>query len=402
LLVHSNDNVDTAGELEARIRALNVPVKRIPLDNARDRNDVMAKVLKGYADYASGHRIHLNYTGGTKEMVVSAYAATKQTEARSPTAALFSYLDVSRHCLRWYSDGDSGMSADLRTTVHVGLGELLALHRRELDRDPPSSPRWPSAADAIFRLHAEDGEGKEAYKIWRWREFISDGAQDAPARPSDVNGSLLPGNKLRSRRIIHLPFDERLRGFREALAKDASIPLDATEVAWEHFLSPGANGDRKNKEAKEVAGFFHGKWLESWLWSGLEHVTGNRPGWQLTGNVEARRRKVSVPPAELDVVLIVGYQLYVFSCTTASSRDLIKNKGFEVLRRSQQFGGDEAHAFLVTLLPDEASGQDASVRNLRADLVDDGVGEGNLAIWGVAELINLPDTVDRLRMEAIR
>lgn len=393
LLVHSHDNVDTAGELEGRIRSLNVPVVRIPLANARDRNDVMARVLQGYDDHAGGHRLHLNYTGGTKEMVVSAYAATIRAAEHSPNAALFSYLDVSRHCLRWYSDGDSGISTDLRTVVHVGLADLLALHRRELDREPPSSPIWPNTAEALFQVFTGDGEGKEAYRFWRWREFISDGTLERPVRAGDLGGPLLPGNKLRNRRIIKLPLDERLRGFREAFAQDAGIPPDATEVAWEHFFSQGANGKRKSDEARAVAGFFHGKWLESRLWHGLERIISDRPGWQLTGNVEAHRRNVAVPPAELDVVLIIGYQLYVFSCTTASSRDLTKNKGFEVLRRSQQFGGDEAHAFLVTLLPEEGSGQEASVRSLREDLVDDGGGQGNLAVWGVKELVNLDATI---------
>lgn len=402
LLVHSHDNVDTASELQERIRLLHVPVVRIPLDNARDRNDVRAKILKGYSDHAGGHRIHLNYTGGTKEMVVSAYAATKQAEEHSSDAALFSYLDVSCHSLRWYSNGDGGMSVDLRTVVHVGLAELLALHRRELDREPPSLPTWPNAADAVFRQYAEGGDGKEAYRLWRWREFIANGTQEVPERLSDLDGSLLPGNKLRNRRVIRLPLDEHLRNFREAFAQDAGISPNAAEVSWNHFFSPGANGDSKSKEAREVAKYFHGTWLENWLWRELDRLIGDRPGWQLTGNVEAHRHNVAVPPAELDVVLIIGYQLFVFSCTTALSRDLTKNKGFEVLRRSQQFGGDESHAVLVTLLPYESPGQDASVRSLRQDLVDDGGGEGNLAIWGMHELTHLDEAVETLLAGALR
>ncbi len=48
----------------------------------------------------------------------------------------------------------------------------------------------------------------------------------------------------------------------------------------------------------------------------------------------------------------------------------LKQKGFEVILRSRQLGGDEALAILVTILQKEDSGDTEKIRNLEQDLKD--------------------------------
>lgn len=63
---------------------------------------------------------------------------------------------------------------------------------------------------------------------------------------------------------------------------------------------------------------------------------------------------------ELDVILLNGYQVCGISCATTQggrewkgSEAECKKKGFEVLHRVKQIGGDEAKAVLLVLLPGE-------------------------------------------------
>ena len=72
---------------------------------------------------------------------------------------------------------------------------------------------------------------------------------------------------------------------------------------------------------------------------------------------------------------------------------MVKSKGFEVRQRSQQFGGDEARAILVTLLPEVGRrDDDASVANLRTDLVSEDEQDSRMRVWGIKELREVEHT----------
>ena len=46
-------------------------------------------------------------------------------------------------------------------------------------------------------------------------------------------------------------------------------------------------------------------------------------------------------------MLVKGYQLIGISCTTANEKKLCKSKGFEIILRARQIGGDEGKAILI-------------------------------------------------------
>ncbi len=56
---------------------------------------------------------------------------------------------------------------------------------------------------------------------------------------------------------------------------------------------------------------------------------------------------------ELDVIMLRGYQLIGVSCTTSANKSVCKSKGFEIIHRTSQIGGDEAKAIIVTGLCSE-------------------------------------------------
>ncbi|MGC8651581.1 MAG: DUF1887 domain-containing protein, partial [Minisyncoccia bacterium] len=64
--------------------------------------------------------------------------------------------------------------------------------------------------------------------------------------------------------------------------------------------------------------------------------------------ISLKAQKRNSPNFELDIFLINGYQLIGISLTTSTRQGECKLKGFEVIHRVKQIGGDESKAILIT------------------------------------------------------
>jgi hypothetical protein len=53
---------------------------------------------------------------------------------------------------------------------------------------------------------------------------------------------------------------------------------------------------------------------------------------------------------ELDIIMLNGYHLTGISCTVSDNVPFCKSRGFEIILRTRQIGGDEARAILITRL----------------------------------------------------
>ncbi|HDH12021.1 MAG TPA: hypothetical protein ENG83_07480 [Nitrospirae bacterium] len=83
---------------------------------------------------------------------------------------------------------------------------------------------------------------------------------------------------------------------------------------------------------------------------------------------------------ELDVILLHGYHLTGISCTISADKKTCKMKGFEIIHRTKQIGGDEARAVLVT-------GSNANQKRiLQQELLYDTGGERNILVLGKDDL----------------
>ena len=106
----------------------------------------------------------------------------------------------------------------------------------------------------------------------------------------------------------------------------------------------------------------------------------NRTNYQLFHSVHARRsgaKNQRIRHFELDVVAVLGYQIVVVSCTTASNSSMVKQKAMEAYHRARQLGGDEARALvLCSSHPNEAD-------FIKAELQDEtGSSDLPLQVWG--------------------
>ena len=87
-------------------------------------------------------------------------------------------------------------------------------------------------------------------------------------------------------------------------------------------------------------------------------------------------------------MLLFGYQFFGISCTNSQDRALCKSKGFEIMHRSKQIGGDESKAILITFLSNQKAkdGNEITPEDLQKELETDTGGEGNILVLGSNDL----------------
>jgi hypothetical protein len=105
--------------------------------------------------------------------------------------------------------------------------------------------------------------------------------------------------------------------------------------------------------------FNEGGWLESYVaWVLRKHIRNHE---DISSNIELKtKNNMGSKRFEVDVLVKNGYQICGISCGTAIKYEngqeklklsnSLKNKGFEIILRSSQIGGEEARSALVTLL----------------------------------------------------
>lgn len=86
---------------------------------------------------------------------------------------------------------------------------------------------------------------------------------------------------------------------------------------------------------------------------------------------------------ELDVILLHGYQLTAISCAISNDKNQCKHKGFEIILRTGQIGGDETKTILATGMKSN------DTRTVQKELIyDTGGNKKNILVLGIDDLRN--------------
>ena len=111
-----------------------------------------------------------------------------------------------------------------------------------------------------------------------------------------------------------------------------------------------------------------------------------RSNFKIYHNVYVRRTGAQQRDGifELDVVAVLGYQIFVVSCTLERGHAAIKRKGMEVILRARQVGGDEAQAIVL------CKGHPETTERVEKELHDEIGSAGRpLRIWGTNKWRNI-------------
>ncbi len=296
----------------------------------RIRQDVKERLIDRLPENCT---IHLNYTGGTKAMGIHVYNCLRMAQGIKYSS--FSYLDARTYSI--VDDNEGMLAGDLRNTISVSFDEMIKLHglqRVNVDKD---TSEFKDTLD-FFRCLIHHDKLDDFYKDYD-RTTFEDKRQNLASKPKDLKEELRNG---------------QIKGLLIDLFK--VIP-----PKWRFFDDSGKYVEPQDQKIKTAIKYIDGDWLEEYVYEVLKH---NYPKLSLYKNWEIKKPQWSDNSRfEIDVIAIKGYQLIGISCTTSTEYSLCKSKGFEILLRTTQIGGDEAKAILITRLPkDKVEGLQDSLR----------------------------------------
>ncbi|MDD4570217.1 MAG: hypothetical protein PHE70_08855 [Tepidanaerobacteraceae bacterium] len=341
------DNIEheIKDEFEDELEKLgrSIEFKQVVLSNVGSAQEIMRN-LKGSLDSDSlkESKVHLNYTGGTKSMAVHTY---KYFYEIFKGKCSFSYLDGRDFRLK-YDEGNIATD-DLRKIVGISLDSLYRLHGCK----PSGQQNNPDYQEAIEKFKEIIYEGK-LKEFFNWK---NKNIQRILCEKSDTKekGPFSNQNKLFSDQDI-----EQLKKDTEEVIPEIFYKLLKTLPSKKAILN---DGKQKDGMKFKIVDFLNGKWLELYVYdiitSGIENDKKLREmsdkGLIVIKNNQEIKRHNSVKPFEIDVMILNGYQVCGISCTTSSTQGECKNKGFEIMHRTKQMGGDEARSILITCLSDD-------------------------------------------------
>lgn len=310
-------------------------------------------------------KLHLNYTGGTKNMVVHGYLAFQTSDLEIENLS-FSYLDTRDFKLKF--DDASYTSEDLRNEVSIQFEDLLALH------------------DCHQKSMREQILWTEANKVIH--EFIKQGIlQDLIKWKKDTIRHIFYDQRdklARPERVSHDDFKPDHPFFINAFKLINKFP---PKQAWNfdkagNLIIPDSKSDFKDEKGPFVQGirYLDGFWLEYYV---IEILVRYIEKEKLNLKIMANTRMVKGAARkdfEIDVMLLNGYQLCGITVTTDAGEGRCKGKAFEILHRSQQIGGEEARSILIAPLIRPVADK------IEADLKVDFGGAENFCIAGLEDL----------------
>jgi hypothetical protein len=316
--------------------------------NAKEIKRDMEKSLLDRIKKYSIENIHLNYTGGTKVMGIHTYNWFKEREKN----VSFSYLDARNFRLR--DDEEGIVTSDLRKEIKLRLDDIITLHGfRRINNDEEF--KFTESLSKFKELIEQDKlpEFYEKYK----RDLFLNKKGELIKKISEVKDELK-----------NMKAEEPLLSIVLALPEDYRI-----------FNPDGSFRELEtNRCLEDAVGFIDGKWLEQYVYETLKSHFNNL---DIYCNYEIKKSDWSGNQRfELDVIIIKGYQLIGISCTTSDKKYICKSKGFEIIHRTRQIGGEEARAILITRLKDETRD------DLDNELSIDTGGKDNILVLGDSDL----------------
>ena len=323
----------------------------------RDLNNNLKNALK------NKKHLHLNYTGGTKAMVIHVYRWIEKYGLENHIETSFSYLDA--RTFKIVDDKKGRITGDLREEIKLKIEDLLSLHGfSPIKLEFNILDNIFDNAIEKFRNIIKEDMLRDFFKSYHRYFFITN------------SGKLIDKKEKMIERINELKS-------KEIELKAKGIFLEIFKVIPEDYRLFNDDGSFKmpesNSKLEKVIKFIDGKWLENYLYKILCKTLSDNI---LAYNLEIKKSDWKSPNQkfEIDLILLKGYQLIGISCTTSSERALCKSKGFEIFMRTKQIGGDEARAILVTTLPENKKIE------IQQELEVDTGGRENILVLGIDDL----------------
>jgi len=333
-------------------------------------------------------KVHLNYTGGTKIMAVAVYNFLKEEYGDKFES---SYLDARSYKLILEDGTVEPTFEDLREKVKIDIETLLKLHLYEVKRIESDEKYKKAFGEKYYSeiiseiekiVNDDDKRGKylewtNKYfrKVFRYKDESN--KEKLITTPTKLSEHL---NKEENKKLIE-DFESLTPEFIWDLLD--KFPDGKKIITQRGKLWVPYRDSTKNK-IEDTIKFLDGEWLELYVYNQIKDQLIKK-GLLQKGNfgrsIIAVKSKEDGKEFEMDIFIIYGYQLIGISITTSTERHICKSKGFEVIHRARQIGGDESRAILVTGYKDPENPK--SPKDLEEDLsYETGASTGKIIVFG--------------------
>ncbi|MBZ3936147.1 hypothetical protein [Methanimicrococcus blatticola] len=339
-------------------------------DSFSIHTDIRA-LLSGSEDFKNVQdfkNVHLNYSGGTKEMALHSYETFKDILGAAVT---FSYFDSRRNRLK----EDSGLEEPVES---VFLGDKVEIHFDELfelhgySTIPIDEQSGSVFSVEFFREFLDAIQNPEFFEDYlEWREYFFD-VYPNPQKPIPADGKILLSDLLPPNFSIS-----------EILEKTVFLKIHHEMPEYSFLEERGGvyylRTEISNKQTDkliETRKYIVGHWFEQYVYLLLKENLLEK------GLISDLDLNIMIQSAtknfEIDVAMINGYELFGISCTTDKTQSLCKSKGFEILHRTKQIAGDNSKSILMTFMNEKNTAE------IDADLSD--ILEDRLLVLGLDDL----------------
>lgn len=294
--------------------------------------------------------VYFNYSGGTKPMALHAY---RMLEQWVPNQVSFSYLDGRRFQLVHDVSGLPMHDRPLRELVQLSFKELIALHQFELYTpyqrfvDPVFHHALKQLQVLVNAGHLKAFWGTHPDYIG-WSQ-IRNPMMQLTAGVNDIN-------RVKYQKILRRNVRKYGDNVRECLnAWKPSLPFQAVVGSFPStFFTADFSFEDWPVEQQvlfyNLIRFLDGQWLEMYTLQTLIQALLEL-GLKTESCMGLELRKPHWETYfEIDIAALIGYQLLGISCTTYDVKSACKNKGFEIIHRVRQIGGDEIREALKMML----------------------------------------------------
>lgn len=271
------------------------------------------------------HNIHLNYTGGRKPMSIGAFIAVKEYENKN-CKKIYSDICPRKYILTLEDGTNYPKEGNISSDLNIQIEDFFLLHGLE----------------------------KPIYKTVT-SQFLS----------KDFCKFLLEQTSNNEENFYTMIWDKNFK--------------DLKELNWQKTLPTFFDTDISNKKLEKLQRFIKGIWLEEYIFNFLQENQKDFFISDLAWDIESKNQDKLF---QVDVIAICGYRSYIFSCTTENqSEEILKQKSFEGVKRSNQLGGIESKTILICLANYE------KIEAVKKDMSDN-YKKGNFEAIGIEILQN--------------
>lgn len=395
----ANNVVRLLKERFAEFKTLDISIKEIP--SKSDVDEIRNNVRKLSEQFkASGiESVYLDYTGGTKAMCV--HTAIQMREIFADKCVLV-YQDSESFCLLSRDENLGSGAGNLLEVVSLSLDDIIELHGLRKKTDFNSSEEFNPI---LARQHCgeliadimsfyKEGRLSDVYNAFNplvsclsknydnFNEILTEWGKGKEIIFNVENGN---DSSKKGKEIV---FDNQcLINFIQKISPEAN-PFSLSPLGFKLCTD-----DTDKKLWLNTVKFFCGFWLEIFcadICEGLlqdmkdkDESSDNADGF-LIDRYELISNLRFIPESgqenfEIDVLFRNGYMLTGISCSAAGKREC-KLKGFEVIQRVRQLGGDESGAILFTCLGKQ------DIKKLKDDLAYESQRENKILVLGINDM----------------